>query len=45
MRGQVVGVEEPCYLTFDIDALDPAYAPGTVGTACLTSAIAYLNAS
>jgi agmatinase len=21
--------ERPCYLTFDIDALDPAYAPGT----------------
>ena len=25
---QVVG-DRPCYLTFDIDALDPAYAPGT----------------
>ena len=25
---QVVG-DRPCYLTFDIDGLDPAYAPGT----------------
>jgi agmatinase len=25
---QVVG-DRPCYLTFDIDCLDPAYAPGT----------------
>ena len=37
VRGQVVGVEEPCYLTFDIDALDPAYAPGTVSTSRLTT--------
>ena len=21
--------DKPCYLTFDIDCLDPAYAPGT----------------
>ena len=25
---QVLG-DRPCYLTFDIDALDPAFAPGT----------------
>lgn len=25
---EIVG-QHPCYLTFDIDALDPAYAPGT----------------
>ena len=25
---QIIG-DTPCYLTFDIDALDPAYAPGT----------------
>ena len=25
---QILG-DRPCYLTFDIDALDPAYAPGT----------------
>ncbi|MEM6890390.1 MAG: agmatinase [Pseudomonadota bacterium] len=25
---EVIG-DRPCYLTFDIDALDPAYAPGT----------------
>lgn len=33
----------PCYLTFDIDAIDPAYAPGT-GTPCpggFTSAEAF----
>lgn len=26
---RVVGEEQPSYLTFDIDALDPAFAPGT----------------
>lgn len=26
--------EAPCYLTFDIDALDPAYAPGTGTPVC-----------
>ena len=25
---EIVG-DAPCYLTFDIDALDPAFAPGT----------------
>ena len=29
----VVG-DRPCYLTFDIDALDPAYAPGTGTPVC-----------
>jgi agmatinase len=31
VAGQVRGVvgTEPCYLSFDIDALDPAFAPGT----------------
>lgn len=26
---EVVGTDAPAYLTFDIDALDPAFAPGT----------------
>ncbi|MEW9918730.1 agmatinase [Marimonas sp. MJW-29] len=29
MRIKEVLGDNPCYLTFDIDALDPAYAPGT----------------
>lgn len=31
---QVVGTELPIYLTFDIDCLDPAYAPGTGTPIC-----------
>lgn len=31
--GEVVG-QGPCYLTFDIDFLDPAYAPGTGTPVC-----------
>jgi agmatinase len=30
---EVVG-DRPCYITFDIDALDPAYAPGTGTPVC-----------
>jgi agmatinase len=26
---EVVGAAAPCYLSFDVDALDPAFAPGT----------------
>lgn len=26
---QKIGADHPCYITFDIDFLDPAYAPGT----------------
>lgn len=28
-RARAIVGDRPCYLTFDIDALDPAYAPGT----------------
>jgi len=30
---EVVG-DNPCYITFDIDCLDPAYAPGTGTPVC-----------
>ena len=39
----VVG-ERPCYLTFDIDALDPAFAPGT-GTAVWGGLASWLAAA
>eukprot|EP01104_Vermistella_antarctica_P014002 TRINITY_DN4334_c0_g1_i1.p1 TRINITY_DN4334_c0_g1~~TRINITY_DN4334_c0_g1_i1.p1 ORF type:complete len:353 (-),score=52.00 TRINITY_DN4334_c0_g1_i1:220-1278(-) len=31
---EIVGESVPCYLTFDIDCLDPAFAPGTGTPVC-----------